>query len=125
MIPVRSTYLAAFLILNDQIEPDSAAALGAFELSRAFGNVGLPGSIDQLALIRTVDGETGIAAGLAGFADGYAHRHQLSRHGIATAIRARLVERLHCAMTPDQCQAAMAAGADWSEQEATAIAQAV
>ena len=33
-------WLAAFLILDDQIEPGRAAALRAFELSRALGNVG-------------------------------------------------------------------------------------
>jgi hypothetical protein len=42
-------WLTAFLILDDQIEPGRAAALRAFELSRALGNVNLPGSIDQLA----------------------------------------------------------------------------
>src|SRR5271166_5682948 len=117
-------WLAAFLILDDQIEPGRAAAFRAFELSRALGNVGLPDSIDQLALVRAVHGETDIAARLAGFADGYADRHQLSRQGIATAIRRRLVQRLNCAMSPEECQTAMAAGAAWSEQEAVAVAQA-
>jgi predicted ATPase/DNA-binding winged helix-turn-helix (wHTH) protein len=118
-------WLAAFLILDDQIEPGRAAARRAFELSRALGNVGLPDSIDQLALVLAVHGETDIAARLAGFADGYADTHQLSRHGIATAIRRRLVQRLHCAMSSEECQTAMAAGAAWSEQEAIAVAQAV
>jgi hypothetical protein len=118
-------WLAAFLILDDQIEPGRAAARRAFELSRALGNVGLPDSIDQLALVLAVHGETDIAARLAGFADGYADTHQLSRHGIATAIRRRLVQRLHCAMSSEECQTAMAAGAAWSEQEAVAVAQAV
>ena len=35
-------WLAGFLILDDQIEPGRAAALRAFELSRALGNVDLP-----------------------------------------------------------------------------------
>ena len=118
-------WLAGFLILDDQIEPGRAAALRAFELSRALGNVDLPGSIYQLALVLAVHGETDTAARLAGFADGYADQHQLSRFGIAIAIRSRLVERLHCAMSPEECQAAMAAGAAWSEQEAVAVAQAV
>ena len=118
-------WLAGFLILDDQIEPGRAAALRAFELSRALGNVDLPGSIDQLALVLAVHGETDTAARLAGFADGYADQHQLSRFGIGIAIRSRLVERLHCAMSPDECQTAMAAGAAWSEQEAIAVAQAV
>ena len=118
-------WLAAFLILDDQIEPGRAAAHRAFELSRAVGNVDLPGSIDQLALVLAVHGETDAAARLAGFADGYADRHQLSRFGLGIAIRGRLVERLNSAMSPEECQAAMAAGAAWSEQEAVAVALAV
>jgi tetratricopeptide (TPR) repeat protein len=116
-------YLAAFLILDDQIGSGRAAALRAFELSRALGNVGLPGSIDQLALVLEVRGETDAAARLAGFADGYANRHQLQRGQIGTQIRSRLVERLQRAMSSDECQAAMAAGAAWSEQEAVAASE--
>jgi tetratricopeptide (TPR) repeat protein len=116
--------LAGFLILDDQIEPGRAAALRAFELSRALGNVGLQGSIDQLALVLAMHGETDTAARLAGFADGYVDQHQLGRSNIATAIRIRLVERLHRAMGRDECQTAMAAGAAWSEQEAVAAAEA-
>jgi predicted ATPase/DNA-binding winged helix-turn-helix (wHTH) protein len=115
---------AAFLILDDQIEPGRAMALRAFELSRAFGNAGLKRSIYRLALILAVHGEIGTAARLAGFADAYADPHQASRSDMALAIRSRLVERLHCAMGPDECQAAMAAGAAWSEQEAIAAAEA-
>jgi hypothetical protein len=115
-------YLAAFLILDDQVEPGRAAALGAFELCRALGNVDLPRAIDQLALVLAVRGDTGTAARLAGFADHYADRHQLSRYATARAVRSRLVERLHCAMGPEECQAAMAAGAAWSEQEAFTVA---
>jgi tetratricopeptide (TPR) repeat protein len=118
-------FLAGLLILDDQVEPGRAAALRAFELSRALGNAGLPGSIDQLALVLAVHGEIDTAARLAGFADNYANQHQLGRLEIAVAIRSRLVERLNCAMSPDECQAAMAAGAAWSEQEAVAAAQAV
>ena len=117
-------WLAAFLILDDQIEPGRAAALRAFELSRALGNVGLQGSIDQLALVLAVRGETDTAARLAGFADAYTSQYQ-GRSNVAIAIRSKLVERLHCAMSPEACQAAMAAGAAWSEQEAVAAAQAV
>ena len=117
-------WLAGLLLLDDQIEPGRAAALRAFELSRAFGNVGLLCSIYQLALVLAVHGETDTAARLAGFADGHADPHQFSRGGIAIAIRTRLVERLHRAMSPEECQTAMAAGAAWSEQEAVAAAEA-
>jgi predicted ATPase/class 3 adenylate cyclase len=116
-------WLGALLILHDQIEPGRTAALRAFELSRALGNVGFPHAINQLALVLAVHGECDVAARLAGFADGYADRHQLSRHSIPTAIRRRLLERLHRAMSPEACQAAMAAGAAWSEQEAVAAAE--
>jgi predicted ATPase/DNA-binding winged helix-turn-helix (wHTH) protein len=115
---------AAFLILDDQIEPGRATALRAFELSRALGNADLPGSIDQLALVLAVRGETDTAARLAGFADCYAGQHQLSRFEIAIAVRTRLIELLHCSMSPEECRAAMAAGAAWSEQEAVAAAEA-
>jgi len=115
-------WLAALLILDDQIEPGRATALRAFELSRAFG-MGLPGSIYQVALVVAVHGETDTAARLMGFADGYAAQHQLGRGSFA--IRSRLIERLHCAMSPDECQTAMAEGTAWSEQEAIAVAQAV
>ena len=64
--------LAAYLILDDQIEPGRAAALRAFELSRALGNVDLPRAIGPLALVLAVHGQTDTAARLAGFADGYA-----------------------------------------------------
>ena len=116
--------LAGFLILDNQIEPGRAAALRAFELSRALGNVGLPGSIYQIALVLAVQGETDTAASLAGFADGYADQHQLGHSKIAIAIRSRLVERLRCAMSPDECRTAVAAGAVWSEQEAVSAAEA-
>jgi predicted ATPase/DNA-binding winged helix-turn-helix (wHTH) protein len=117
-------WLADFLILDDQVEPGHTAALRAFELSRAFGNAGLPRSIYQLALVHAAQGATDTAARLAGFADGYVDPLQLSRSGLTTALRRRLIERLHCAMSPDECQAAMAAGAGWSEQEAIVAAQA-
>jgi tetratricopeptide (TPR) repeat protein len=120
-------WLAGLLILDDQIKLGHAAALGAFELSRALGNMHLPDPIDQLALVLAAHGEIDTAARLAGFADGYADRHQLPRFGldIAIAVRRRLVERLHCAMGPEECQTAMVEGAAWSEQEAIAVAQAV
>jgi hypothetical protein len=59
-----------------------------------------------------------------GIADGYVDPLQLSRSVLTTTLRSRLIERLFCAMSPDECQAAMAAGAGWSEQEAIAAAQA-
>ena len=117
-------YLAAFLILDDQIEPGRTAALGAFELSRALGNVDFPRAIDQLALVLAVRGETDTAARLAGFADAYADRHQLTPYVTAIAIRSRLVAHLHSAMSLDDCQTAMAVGAAWSEHEAVAAAEA-
>ena len=116
---------AAFLILDGQIEPGRAVALRAFELARVFGNAGLARSIYQLALVRALCGETDTAARLAGFADNCSDPHQASRSSMVIAIRNRLVERLHCAMRPEECQAAMAAGAAWSEQEAIAAAEAV
>jgi predicted ATPase/class 3 adenylate cyclase len=116
-------WLAAFLILDNQIQPGRAAALRAFELSRALGNLNLPGLLYQLALIRATRGETDAAARLAGFADVYAEQHQLGPD-IAVAIRNRLVERLQDAMGLEECQAAMTAGAAWSEQEAVAVAEA-
>jgi predicted ATPase/class 3 adenylate cyclase len=116
--------LAAFLISDGQIEPGRAAALRAFELSRALGNVAFEVSIELLALVLAVHGETDTAARLLGFADCYAEQHQLSRTNSASLIRSRLVERLHGAMSPEDCQTAMAAGAAWSEQEAIAAAEA-
>jgi predicted ATPase len=117
--------LANFLILDDQIEPGRAAALRAFELSCALGNVDVPGSINRLALVLAVHGKTDTAARLAGFTGAYAERHQLSDYEINVAIRSRLVDRLHAMMTPEECQAARAEGAAWSEQEAIAVAQSV
>jgi predicted ATPase len=114
--------LAGCLILDDQIETGRAAALRVFELSRALGNVALPNSLYQLALVLAVHGDSDTAARLAGFADGYPDQHQLGRYDIAIAIRSRLLERLHAVMTLEEYQAAMAAGAAWSEQEAVAVA---
>jgi predicted ATPase/DNA-binding winged helix-turn-helix (wHTH) protein len=116
--------LGALLILDEQIEPGRAAALKAFELSRALGNAGLPGSIYELALVLAVRGESVTAARLVGFADRYAEQHQLGGFEIATWMRSRLVERLLGAMRPDECQRAIVAGAAWSEQEAVAAAEA-
>jgi hypothetical protein len=86
--------------------------------------VGLHRTIDQLALVLTVHGQTDTAARLAGFANGYTDPYQLSRSSMVIAVRNRLAERLHQAMSPEECQAAMAAGAAWSEQEAIAAAEA-
>ena len=120
---IAQHYLAAFLILDDQIEAGRTAALRALEMSRALGNVDLPRAIDQIALILAANGETDTAARLAGFADYYADQRQLTRYGTAMALRSRLVERLHSAMSPAECQTAMVAGAAWSEQEAVAVAE--
>jgi predicted ATPase len=116
--------LASFLILDNQVEAGRAAALRALELSRAFGNLGLAGSMYQLALVLAAHGKTDTAARLAGFADGHAGQHPLGGPDVAVATRGRLVERLHAVMTPEECQAAVAAGAGWSEQEAIAAAEA-
>jgi predicted ATPase len=118
-------FLAAFLLLDDQIEPGRDAALKTFELSRALGNAGLPGVMYRLALVLAVHGDADAAARLVGFADVYADRHQFGYGWVTQAVRSRLVERLHSAMSPDECQTAMAAGAAWSEQEAFAAAEAV
>jgi tetratricopeptide (TPR) repeat protein len=117
-------FLSGFLLLDDQIEPGRAAALRTFELSRALGSALLPGAMCQLALVLAAHGDADAAARVAGFADGYADRHQFLYGGLATAVRGRLVERLHNAMGPEACQTAMAAGAAWSEQEAIAAAEA-
>lgn len=104
-------WLAGFLILDDQIEPRRAAARRAFDLARASG-VDHPVSFYPLARALTVHGETDTAARLAGFEDGYADQAQLSLYGFGKVIRNRLVECLHCAMGPEECQATMAAGAE-------------
>jgi predicted ATPase len=107
-------WLAAFLIFDDQIEPGRVAALSALALSRALGNLGFGVSIELLAFVLAVHGKTDTAA------DCYAEQHQLSR---ATGIRSRLVEQLRAAMSPDERQTAMAAGAALSEEEAIAAAE--
>jgi tetratricopeptide (TPR) repeat protein len=117
-------WLAGLLILDDQIEPGRVAARRDFELSRAFGVVH-PVPMYLVALVLAVHGETDTAARLAGFEDGHADQAQLGLYGFGTAIRSRLVERLQGAMSPDELQTAMAAGAAWTEQEAIAAAQAV
>jgi predicted ATPase/class 3 adenylate cyclase len=117
--------LAAFLIFDGQTEPGRAAAIRSFELSRALGNVGFHSSIELLALFLAGRGETDTAARLAGFAESYSNRHQISPAADNVAIRSRLVQRLHSAMRPEECHTAMAAGAAWSEQEAVAVAQTV
>jgi predicted ATPase/class 3 adenylate cyclase len=116
--------LAGFLILDDRIQDGLAVAREALELSRALGNLGLPGSICQLALILAMRGEINVAARLAGYSDRYADLHQLGRGPIGFAIRNKLAECLHRGMSQDECKTAMAAGATWSEQEAVAAAEA-
>lgn len=122
---VALQWLAGFVLLDGQSEPGHARAHEAFELSRTLGNVNLPDSLDQLALIAALRSDTSRAARLAGYADAYADRYGISRYGIALAIRSKLLERLYTEVTCDECQALMAEGAAWSEQEAIAAAHAV
>jgi hypothetical protein len=61
-------WLAALLLLDDQIEPGFAATLRCCELSRALGDEGLLFLMCQLALVLAVRGEIDTAARLAGFA---------------------------------------------------------
>jgi hypothetical protein len=83
-----------------------------------------PVPIYLIALVLAVHGETDTAARLAGFEDDYADQLQLGLYGFGRAIRDRLIERLRRAMSPNELQTAMAAGAAWSEQEAVAAAAA-
>ena len=117
-------WLAGFLILDDQIEPGCVAARRAFELSGALGGYSRV-SFYLLALALVLRGETDTAARLAGYGDGYVDQFTSSLYGFGIAIRNRLFERLHHAMSSDECQTAMAAGAAWCEQEAVAVTQAV
>jgi hypothetical protein len=84
----------------------------------------LPAVMYNLALVLAGNGEAYAAARFAGFADGYADQHQLRPAFNTAAARSKLVERLYSTMSPEECKAAMAAGAAWSEEEAFAVAQA-
>ena len=48
---VAAQWLAGFLLLDGDVEAGRGAALEAFPLSRALGNVNLMDSVDQLALL--------------------------------------------------------------------------
>jgi predicted ATPase/class 3 adenylate cyclase len=122
---VALQWLAGFLLLDGRSDPGYLWAQEAFELSRTLGNVNLPDSLDQLALIAALRSDATRAARLAGYADAYAERYEITRYGIALAIRCKLLERLYADVTREECQALMAEGAAWSEQEAVAVAQAV
>ena len=119
---VAAQWLAGFLLLDGDIEEGRAAALEAFPLSRALGNVNLMDSIDQLALIAAVQGDTALAARLCGFAEAYGHRYAISRYRISLAVRAKLMHRLDV-LSPTHCATLKAEGAAWNEDELAAAAQ--
>ena len=91
---VAAQWLAGFLLLNADIEGGRAAALEAFPLSRALGNINLMDSVDQLALVGASQGDTALAARLCGFADAYGRRYAISRYRISLAVQERLMQRL-------------------------------
>jgi predicted ATPase/DNA-binding winged helix-turn-helix (wHTH) protein len=121
---VAAQWLAGFLLLNGDMEAGRTAALEAFPLSRALGNVNLMDSIDQLALIAATRDDTALAARLCGFADAYGHRYAISRYRISLAVREQLMQRLE-AVLPDRRAALMAEGGAWSEDELAAASQLV
>ena len=118
---VSAQWLAGFLLLNGDLEAGRAAALEAFPLSRALGNINLMDSIDQLALIAASQSNPALAARLCGYADAYGRRYAISRYRISLAVRERLIKRLE-ALLPDLREALMAEGAEWSEDELSAAA---
>ena len=119
---VAAQWLAGFLLLDGDVEEGRAAALEAFPLSRALGNVNLMDSVDQLALIAAIQGDTALAARLCGFAEAYGHRYAISRYRISLAVRARLMHRLDV-LSPTHCATLKAEGAAWNEDELAAAAQ--
>jgi predicted ATPase len=119
---VAAQWLAGFLLLDGEVEEGRAAALEAFPLSRALGNVNLMDSVDQLALIAAIQGDTAVAARLCGFAEAYGHRYGISRYRISLAVRARLMDLLDV-LSPTHCGALKAEGAAWNEDELAAAAQ--
>jgi predicted ATPase len=121
---VAAQWLAGFLLLNGDMEAGRAAALEAFPLSRALGNVNLMDSVDQLALIAAAGGNTALAARLCGFADAYGRCYAISRYRISVELRERLMQRL-AVLSPDDCAALMAEGAAWSEDELTTASQSI
>ena len=118
---VAAQWLAGFLLLDGDVEEGRAAALEAFPLSRALGNVNLMDSVDQLALIAAIQGNTALAARLCGFANAYGRRYAISRYRISLAVRERLMQRLKV-LLPAHCATLIAEGAAWSEDELAAAA---
>jgi hypothetical protein len=104
------------------VEEGRAAALEAFPLSRALGNVNLMDSVDQLALIAAIRGDTALAARLCGFANAYGRRYAISRYRISLAVRERLMHLLDV-LSPTHCATLKAEGAAWTEDELAAAAQ--
>jgi len=89
LLPIAAQWLAGFLLLNGDMETGRAAALEAFPLSRALGNVNLMDSVDQLAFVAATQGDTAIAARLCGFADAYGRRYAISRYRITACTNPR------------------------------------
>jgi predicted ATPase len=119
---VAAQWLAGFLLLSGEVEEARAAALEAFRLSRALGNVNLIDSVDQLALLAATQGDATLAARLCGFADAYGRRYAISRYRISLAVRERLMRYLE-ALIPEHRTTWTAEGAAWSEDELSAAAQ--
>ena len=119
---VAAQWLAGFLLLNGDMDGGRAAALEAFPLSRALGNINLMDSVDQLALVVASQGDTALAARLCGFADAYGRRYAISRYRISLAVREHLMQRLE-ALLPDRRAALLEEGAGWSEDELSGASQ--
>jgi tetratricopeptide (TPR) repeat protein len=121
---VAAQWLAGFLLLAGDMAAARTAAMEAFGLSRALGNVNLLDSLDQLAVIAATGGDFGMAARLRGYADAYAERYQISRYRISFAVRERLLQKLAALAREDRSRL-MAEGAAWSEQEMAQAAQTI
>jgi predicted ATPase len=119
---VAAQWLAGFLLLGDETEAARAPALEAFTLSRALGNVNLMDSVDQLALLAAVQGDSALAARLCGFADAFGRRHTISRYRISLALREALMQQLEPLTAEARCSL-MAEGAAWSEDEFVAASE--
>jgi predicted ATPase/DNA-binding winged helix-turn-helix (wHTH) protein len=119
---VAAQWLAGFLLLSGDMKAGRPTALEAFALSRALGNVNLMDSVDQLALLAAVQGDSALAARLCGFADAYGRRYAISRYRISLVMRERLMQQLE-ALTSEDRSALMAEGAAWSEEELASISQ--
>jgi predicted ATPase/DNA-binding winged helix-turn-helix (wHTH) protein len=113
---VAVQWLAGFLLLNGDLDAGRTAALEAFALSRALGNVNLLDSVDQLALIAAAQADEKQAARLCGYADAYANRYGISRYRISLAMRDRLLQRLSVLTCIDR-SILMEQGANWSEEQ--------